>query len=101
MLPDGYSWRPYLDGSALYLGLTVVAMVSPIASGVRVAINVGTNHLRFVFLPSAGQGTTYIEAWVRKWDSEIRAERAATLPAPRPATGRSLSNSILEQKAVT
>lgn len=76
MLPDGYAWQPYIDGPALYLERGMVAMVSPIPSGARVALNVGTNRLRFVFLGDERQAVAYIEAWSQKWDLEIRAQRA-------------------------
>ena len=76
MPPDGYTWRPYLDGPALYLGRGMVAMVSPIPSGARVALNVGTNRLRFVFLGDERRAVAYVEAWAWKWDREIQAEQA-------------------------
>ena len=83
MLPDGYTWQPYLDGPALYLERGMVAMVSPIPSGARVSLNVGTNRLRFVFLGDVRRAVAYVEAWARKWDREIRAGRAGSGPQVR------------------
>ena len=90
MPPDGYTWQPYLDGPALYLERGIVAMVSPIPSGARIALNVGTNRLRFVFLSGERQAVAYVEAWSQKSDKEIRAERAGRGAGPHARIGKSL-----------
>jgi hypothetical protein len=74
MLPDGFEWRTWCNGPALTFGGQLVAMISAIPAGVRVELNVGTNHLRHEFFDDESTGVRYCEAWANKWQDRIREE---------------------------
>ena len=74
MLPDGFEWRGWLGGGyALFLDQCSVAIVTPEEGFVRVSINHGLVSRRFESFSQVAVGKRYVEAWARKWETELRA----------------------------
>ncbi|MET0549725.1 MAG: hypothetical protein ABW002_10695 [Xanthomonas sp.] len=73
-LPDDFQWRPWVeDDQALVFAGRNVALVCPLANGrCRVALNVGSDQLRFQFFSTAADGARYVEAWATKWADRLR-----------------------------
>lgn len=71
MLPDGFEWRPYVDGPALYLGDRMLAVHSSLPDGCRIDFVL---HRHSKFFSSQDQAQRYCEAWAVKWESRIRNE---------------------------
>lgn len=82
MLPEGFRWRPYLDGPGLYHGARLIACAAPVQSGWRLLIAGGGRPVRYEFLPTLRACKRYAEAWAVKWEAEIR--RHGTAPAGIP-----------------
>lgn len=76
MLPDGYQWRKWIEGLALYLGDVQVATVTPVTGGTRTLVNANSVRMRYVFFDAEVAAVRYVEAWASKWDERLRAERA-------------------------
>ncbi|MCW0458954.1 hypothetical protein NB717_000022 [Xanthomonas sacchari] len=73
-LPDDFQWRPWVeDDRALVFGGRNIALVCPLANGrCRVALNVGSDQLRFQFFNTTEAGRRYVEAWATKWADRLR-----------------------------
>lgn len=79
MLPDGFHWRSYLDGPALYLGGYVVAMLTPDESGlVRVDLNPGGRARWVEVLATESVARRFVETWARTLEATLRAEWVET-----------------------
>ncbi|RYG84877.1 MAG: hypothetical protein EON59_13130 [Alphaproteobacteria bacterium] len=73
MLPQGFEWRPYIEGEpALYLLDTQLAYVTHTQGGTwRIGfVAKGTPHYRFMGSQEAAQ--RFVEAWAVKWEAEVR-----------------------------
>lgn len=76
MLPDGYQWRKWIEGPALYLDDAQVATITPVTGGIRALMNANSVQMRYVFFDAELAAVRYIEAWANKWDGRLRTERA-------------------------
>jgi hypothetical protein len=75
MLPDGYKWRPYCNGPALYLSGRMIAMVTVLpASNTRVTTQVDRIGMSHYFLSSEAAGVSFVERWANKWDARLREQ---------------------------
>lgn len=83
MLPDDFQWQPYLDSQALHLGERIIATYChrPGAPFVLAYLHCGSARLTSRTFRSEQASRTYLEAWARKWQRELRQEYGLTVPA--------------------
>ena len=74
MLPEGFDWRPYLNGPALYAGDQMLAVLSRLTDGWRIDFVL---YRRSEFFASEATAIRYVTAWACKWETRIRKEVAA------------------------
>lgn len=73
MLPDGFEWRHYIDGPALYWGEEQIASITPLANGkFRICLNPHSMAIRYEFFDSLRECELYVELWARKWEGRLR-----------------------------
>ena len=74
MLPEGFDWRPHVDGPALHLGDRMLAMLTPLTDGWRIDFVLNR---RSEFFASEDAAIRYVTAWAYNWETRIRKEVAA------------------------
>lgn len=78
MLPEGFEWRPFVSGPALYLAGRQLAIASALSTGYRVDFVLCRRSEFFDDLESAQR---YCAAWAWKW--EVRIRKVAAQPIVR------------------
>ncbi len=73
MLPEGFEWRPFVTGPALYLAGRQLAIASALPTGYRVDFVLRRRSEFFDNLESAQR---YCAAWARKLEVRLRKEVA-------------------------
>lgn len=72
MLPDGFEWRPFVNGPALYLADRQLVIASELDSGAyRVDFVL---RRRSEFFDNVEGAQRYSAAWARRWEVRIRQE---------------------------
>lgn len=72
MLPEGFEWRPFVKGPALYLAGRQLAICSLLDNG-RVRVDFCLVR-RSEFFDQLKDAEHYCVAWARKWERRIREE---------------------------
>lgn len=73
MLPEGFQWRTYLGGPALYLGDRQLADVTALPNGkFRACMHPVSLAVRYEFFDSERAACLYIEAWAGQWEARLR-----------------------------
>lgn len=87
MLPDGFHWRPWCEGRALYLGDRQIAILTLVRDGhVRTNTNPDRAFRGYEFHDSEDRAVRWLEAWARKWEAKLREEYLpAKKQSPREA----------------
>jgi hypothetical protein len=62
MFPDGFQWRYWIDGQALFLGDAMIATITPVREHVRVCTNSNDVRQRYRFFDAETTGIRYVEA---------------------------------------
>lgn len=72
-----FQWLPWLTGPGLAYGRTFVATVDVSEAAVRVTLHPNIPRLlRCEFVADQDAGKRYVEAWRRKWETELREHYA-------------------------
>lgn len=72
-----YSWGEFHGGSALYLGIIAVALVTEAGDGWQVEFNPSwPARQRVERFEDRGAARAAVDAWARKWDAELRQRYA-------------------------
>ena len=71
MLPDGFEWRPFVNGPALHVADRQLAIASELDTGYRVDFLL---YRRSEFFNSLEAAQRYCAAWSWKWEARIRKE---------------------------
>lgn len=77
MLLEGFEWRPFVCGPALYVAGRQVAICSELDNG-RCRVDL-TLRRRSEFFDSVEQAQAYCAAWARKWEGRIRQEAGRSI----------------------
>jgi hypothetical protein len=68
-----FQWLPWLAGPGLAFGRAFVATIDHMDDGTRVTLNPNIPRLlRHEFVADEEAGRRYVEAWRRKWATELR-----------------------------
>ncbi|MFC0677536.1 hypothetical protein ACFFGH_06685 [Lysobacter korlensis] len=69
-----FTWHPYLRGPGLAFNGLFVALLENLDDGrARVVLHPNLPaKLRHEFVESEAHGRRYVEAWTKRWDSELR-----------------------------
>ena len=77
MLPVGFEWHPWTDSSSLHVNDRHAALCVLVSNGgCRIETGLGLRNHHITFQPSLELGRAYVEAWVQRWQTEIRVAYA-------------------------
>ena len=90
MLPEGFHWHQERQGPTIRYGSRVVAFGCEASPGGRWRLGLQGSMAppRYVFLVDEAACWRYMDAWVRKWDNEIRKHGDQEFPL-NACTGKS------------